>query len=169
MNLDNVDEILSYIPNITACLDAIDGASAKTALIAACVDRRIPIVTCGGAAGRKDPTRIRTQDLNRVQDDRLLGACRKNLRKYHGFSEGLPYHIKKAQKTKPRKWGIQAVYSSEIPKPLPKGENDKVSALRRCDGALGTACFVTGSLGFVAASRVVDMIANDRFVKPRRV
>ena len=31
----------------------------------------------------------------------------------------------------------------------------------RNDGALGTACFVTGTFGFVAASRVVEMIVDN--------
>jgi len=61
-------------------VDAIDGMYEKTALILACVNHGVPIVTCGGAAGRSDPTKIVTGDLTEVQEDRLLFKCRKELR-----------------------------------------------------------------------------------------
>ena len=46
-------------------------------------------------------------------------------------------------------------------------EGDPISSLRQCDGALGTACFVTGTYGFVAASKVVSMLVNQQLEKPR--
>jgi tRNA A37 threonylcarbamoyladenosine dehydratase len=42
------------------------------------------------------------------------------------------------------------------------------SSFRMCDsGTQGTACFVTGVFGFVAASQVVSMIAKNELKKPR--
>lgn len=165
ISTDNVHEVLDrMLPELDVCLDAIDGTKEKTALIAACTEKEIPIVTCGGAAGRLDPKFIEVDDLTRVDYDRLLRAVRKNLRKKYGFKKGL--EKKETLKGKrPKKWGIQAVYSTEMPKELPPGED--ASSLRRCDGALGTACFVTGTFGFVAASRVIDMLANDNMIVPR--
>jgi tRNA A37 threonylcarbamoyladenosine dehydratase len=163
---DNVQDILlgvSSVSGVSACLDAIDGARGKTSLIAACASLKIPIVTCGGSAGRTDPTKFVYDDLTRVQNDKLLAACRKDLRKHYGFEAGLSF--RELQQTKaPRKWRIQAVYSMETPKIVPQGTHG--SSMRRCDGALGTACFVTGTAGFVAAGLIVDMIANDKLKAP---
>ncbi|CAJ1958874.1 unnamed protein product [Cylindrotheca closterium] len=144
---DNVDEILTSIPNLTACLDAMDGAKGKCAMIAACCRYQIPIVTCGGSAGRTDPCAFVCEDLTRVNNDPLLSNCRKNLRKFHGFEAGVPANLLKKKLVKPpKKWNIQAVISTEPQKTLPKGEGS--SSLRRCDGALGTGVFVTGTSGF---------------------
>ncbi|KAL3817253.1 hypothetical protein ACHAXA_007107, partial [Cyclostephanos tholiformis] len=74
---------------LTACVDAIDGTREKTALLLACVRMGVPVVTCGGAAGRRDPTKVVVDDLTRVSEDRLLFKCRKSLRQDHGFA-GVP-------------------------------------------------------------------------------
>lgn len=162
----NVHDILdSILPDVNVILDAIDGRKAKTALIAACVEKKIPIVTCGGAAGKRDPTKIFASDLARVNGDDLLAAVRRNLRRDYGFSEGKKFRELKGKL--PKKWKIPAVYSTEETKDLTNVE-DKVGAFRRCDGALGTACFVTGTFGFVAAGQVVDMIAMNRFARPSK-
>jgi tRNA A37 threonylcarbamoyladenosine dehydratase len=165
---DNVHELLdSLLPDLDVVLDAIDTRKAKTALLAACVEKKIPIVTVGGAAGKKDPTKIQFEDLARVNGDGLLRSCRSNLRKFNGFSQGAKWADRQG-KNRPKKWRIPAVYSTEIIKELPKNADNTVGALRTCDGALGTACFVTGTFGFVAAGQVVDMIAQGKLLKPRK-
>jgi tRNA threonylcarbamoyladenosine dehydratase len=165
----NVQQILdSILPDVDVVLDAIDSRQAKTALIAACVDRHISIVTCGGAAGKRDPTRIVSDDLARVNGDDLLSAVRRNLRKTYGFSEGKKFRELKGKL--PKKWKIPAVYSTEDTS-LSRGTTTAAAATerRRCDsGGLGSACFVTGTFGFVAAGRVVDMIARNEYVRPRK-
>jgi tRNA A37 threonylcarbamoyladenosine dehydratase len=173
VSMDNVDEILTSIsPPVTACLDAIDGATSKTALIAACARHGIAVVTCGGSAGRTDPTQFVCEDLSRVTGDPLLSTCRKYLRRYHGFEEGTKFRGRKPHERKtPRKWKINAVFSTEPQKLLPNMESDDgndVSSLRRCDGALGTACFVTGTAGFIAAGKIIEMIANDEILIPKK-
>ena len=167
ISTDNVHEVIGQ-HNLTALLDAIDGSQEKSALLAACTDLGIPVVTCGGSAGRKDPTQILVNDLTEISGDKLLASCRKNLRKLYGFPKGMSFQEqqKKENKNKKRKWNIECVYSLEEQKRLPQGSD--ASSLRRCDGALGTACFVTGTSGFVAAARVIDMIAENRLVAPRR-
>ena len=162
---DNIDVILQSLPSIDICLDAIDGTKGKVSLIAACARYSIPIVTCGGSAGKTDPSKFVCEDLTKVEGDALLSACRKNLRKLYGFEQGLSFNDKKSQKS-PRKWNIRAVYSTEPVKDLPRGVD--ASSLRRCDGALGTACFVTGTSGFVAAGEVISQIARSKFITPRR-
>jgi len=162
---DNVYEIFGRLGNPAAIIDAIDGSTEKSALLAVSAEYEIPVVTCGSAAGKIDPTKIVCEDLTVVNGDKLLSNCRRKLRKEYGFAEGIPFRgIRKGKKVK--KWNIAAVYSLEKQKALPSGSD--ASSLRRCDGALGTACFVTGSFGFVAASRVVDMIANGKLKPPSR-
>ena len=160
-----VDVVDTLMPKVDVILDAIDGQIEKTALIAACCVRGVPIVTCGGAAGRSDPTKIIIDDLSKSADCRLLFRCKKALRdEYKLFQKGPS--TGNTKKYRPRKWKIAAVFSQELQKSVAQGE-DSVSALRRCDGALGTACFVTGTYGFVAASHIISMIVNDNLVKPR--
>jgi len=151
-------------PELDIILDAIDGATEKAALLAAACVHSLPILTCGGAAGRTDPTQIVCDDLTRCADCRLLFSCKKMLRdEYKLFTKG-PSEAREIRKFKARKWRIAAVFSTEVVK---KVEEDGGSSLRRCDGALGTACFVTGTYGFVAAGKVVEMIVQEQLVKPR--
>ncbi|KAL7531702.1 hypothetical protein ACHAWF_003876 [Thalassiosira exigua] len=176
----NAEELVaSFRPELAALVDAVDGASEKTALILACVKRGVPVVTCGGAAGRTDPTKIRVDDLTRVSEDRLLFKVRKSLRQEHGFPK-----VPVGTKTTVRKWRISSVYSLEVQRKAPPattatadgdgdgdGEGDggeTSSSFRTCDGALGTACHVTAAYGLAAAGRVVDMIAKDELVQPKR-
>ena len=165
VTIDNANTIIKSLqPQVTAVIDAIDGMYEKTSLILSCVENRIPIVTCGGAAGRMDPTKVVIDDLTKVEEDRLLFKCRKLMRQEHGFPKvAIPT---KGKKERVRKWRIFAVYSTEVQqKVLPKEDE---SSFRTCDGALGTACFLTGTYGFVAASKVVEMIAMDELVVPKK-
>lgn len=187
VSVENVHDILDQIQNttqaimddrgarrggITAVLDAIDGSKAKSALLAACVDASLPVVTCGGAAGYLDPTRIVCDDLTRVMDDKLLTSCRTNLRKYHNFPPGLPF----PQQEKTKRWNIPAVYSTEnldktmdpSSSSLSLQSSDSSSSLSECDSSVGSACFVTGTFGFTAAAKIVTGIAENTLKPPRR-
>jgi len=152
---------------LTGCIDAIDGMIEKTALILACVNHSIPIVTCGGAAGRMDPTQIVIDDLTKVSEDRLLFHCRKRLRQNHGFPKvPLPGQGKKARV---RKWRINSVYSTEVQQKMDNTKADMAtSSFRACDGFLGTGVFVTGCYGFVAATKIIEMIAMDSLIVPKK-
>jgi tRNA A37 threonylcarbamoyladenosine dehydratase len=102
-------------------------------------------------------------DITRSVEDRLLFWCRKNLRQKFGFAKGAD----PKKKIKPKRWGISTVFSTEVLRPISQASNGSPSSsLRTCDGPMGTACFVTGTYGFVAASRVVEMIANDDITVP---
>jgi tRNA threonylcarbamoyladenosine dehydratase len=148
----NANEILET--HFTAVMDAIDSPSLKCLLIALCRERAIPVVTCGGAGGRRDPTAIEVTDLAFSSSDRLLREVRRQLRRHHGFPRGA------------RPFGVECVLSREQPV-YPKG-NGEVCADRPeapdlrldCNSGLGTASFVTGAFGLVAASRVVRAIAE---------
>lgn len=136
-----------------AVLDAIDRPTLKALLIAGCRERGIPIVSAGGAGGRRDPTQIRIADLARVTHDRLLRVARDALRKKHGLPSG----------TK-KKFGVPCVYSPEAQVFPAKdgsvcGTAEPDADLRLdCRSGYGTACFVTGAFGFAAAAEIVRMI-----------
>lgn len=167
VTVNNTLEIFEQLESPSVVLDAIDGSQEKAALIAACVNGGVPIVTCGGAAGKRDPTQIVCEDLVSVSGDKLLSSTRKQLRQGYGFEKGVPLHETRVGKTrKPRRWNVDAVYSKESDKVV--GVSGIGSSLRRCDSALGTACFVTGTFGFVAASRVVEILVASNRVVPNK-
>jgi len=137
-------------PEFDYVVDAIDQFRNKAELIAACHEHDVPVVVCGGAGGRRDPTRIRVDDLTRTSGDRLLRMLRKLLRREYGFSRR-------------GKWKIACVYSDEPPLfPTADGsvcETRPEGTLRLdCASGFGTATFLTGTFGFLAASIVVSAL-----------
>jgi tRNA A37 threonylcarbamoyladenosine dehydratase len=137
-------------------LDAIDSPARKCLLIASCRGRKIPVITTGASGGRRDPTAVKVIDLADSANDRLLQEVRKKLRARHNFPRG------------GRRFGVECVISSE-PAVFPrkdgtvcaKSEPDPDLRLD-CASGFGTAAFVTGTFGFVAASRIVRIIAEGR-------
>ncbi len=143
-------------PRYDFVVDAIDSLRNKSLLIARCRDRQIPIITCGGAGGRRDPSAVRVADLTLTTHDRLLQQTRDKLRKDYGFPRG------------GKKFGVKAVFSPESP--VFPSRDGTVCARREasangkslrlnCDSGFGTATFVTGTFGFVAAAHVVQHLA----------
>lgn len=142
-------------------VDAIDNVTAKCHLLATCRQRGIRVVSATGAAGRWDPTAVKVADLSATYNDPLAASVRKILRQKHGFPAT-------------GEMGIPAVFSSEKPHepvPLaydgdegfscvcPNGDNDH----HTCDDrnvVWGTAGFVTGAVGLVAASVVVRALVQ---------
>lgn len=168
VNEENTLDILENIGPITALVDAIDGSTGKSALLGTCADLSIPVVTCGGAAGRRDPFQIICGDLVDVEDDRLLASCRRILRKNYGFPAGLSASQQRLTKKRMKKWRIPCVYTREAPPSKSSQDQSSASSFRLCDGSLGTACFVTGTYGFAAASIIVNMIAENNLLPPRK-
>jgi tRNA A37 threonylcarbamoyladenosine dehydratase len=144
------DELLSQpvssAPAYDCVLDAIDNTANKCLLIARWRKQGIPVVTVGGAGGRKDPTAIRIADLARTTHDRLLDAVRSRLRKEHGFPRG------------DELFGVSCVYSTEpmvSPETNPHCPPVPAGARLNCEGGYGSACHVTGAFGFAAAGEVI--------------
>lgn len=147
-------------PPFNAVVDAIDAVANKCRLIAACRTRALPLIACGGAGGRRDPTAIRLTDLADVTHDRLLSEVRKRLRREHEF----PAPGKKMK--------VPCVFSAEplvIPQrdgtvcaadAAPAEEGDPTPRRLNCDWGYGSATFVTGAFGFAAASWVVSQITQ---------
>ncbi len=139
-------------------VDAVDLMSHKALIIAGCRDRGLPCLTVGAAGGRRDPTQIRAGDLGDAENDLLLRQVRKKLRRDFGFLQGA---------TRGRmNFGVRCVWSGERPvfpwadgtcaATAEPGSNLKLD----CATGFGTAVFVTGAFGFVAAGEVVRLIAE---------
>ncbi|MBA2779311.1 tRNA cyclic N6-threonylcarbamoyladenosine(37) synthase TcdA [Billgrantia kenyensis] len=137
-------------------VDAIDSVVAKAALIAWCKRRKLPIVVAGAAGGQSDPTRIKVADLARTEHDPLLAKVRARLRRDYGFS-----------RNPKRRFSVECVYSEEqLVYPDAEGEiclqkpAAGVPTRLDCASGVGAATFVTGSFGFLAASRVLTRLAK---------
>ncbi|KAL7543446.1 hypothetical protein ACHAXR_012748 [Thalassiosira sp. AJA248-18] len=61
-------------------IDAIDDVPTKANLIAHCAKRNIRVISCMGAAGKADPTRVHISDLRSASRDPLATAVRQKLR-----------------------------------------------------------------------------------------
>jgi tRNA A37 threonylcarbamoyladenosine dehydratase len=134
-------------------LDAIDAVREKALCVSLCRTLQIPVITSGGAGGRRDPTQVRVDDLSRATHDRLLQSLRKSLRSDHGFPRG------------DKKFGVDCVFSPEPPVfPHKDGtvcdtrEEGGDQLKLDCRAGFGSATFVTGTFGFVAVARIVAHI-----------
>ena len=134
-------------------MDAIDTRAMKGLLIASCHAKKIPIVTTGGAGGRRDPTALCVADLTQATHCGLLVNLRKLLRAEYNFPRD-PKQL----------FGVDCVFSSESQVfPAPDGtvcETRQPGERLRldCSSGYGTASFVTGAFGFAAAAQVVKRI-----------
>jgi len=151
----NLEEHLEH--DFDVVIDAIDSIRFKAAMIAFCKRRKIRIVTTGGAGGRTDPLGVGISDLSRTRGDALAAKVRQRLRSAHGFSSN------------PRRsFGVDCVHSREQPVyPDGRGEVTQsrpgVPGVRLdCDMGYGSVVFVTGTFGFVAASRALSRALDAR-------
>lgn len=134
-------------------VDAIDSFRNKCLAVRLCRELSVPLVVCGGAGGRRDGSKVRVEDLARTSGDRLLHRVRKTLRQQHGFPRGK------------KSFDVPTVFSDEPPMfPAPDGgvcaeRAAGESLVLDCQTGFGTASFVTGVFGLLAAGVVVSGIA----------
>lgn len=147
---DHLNQRMSYV------IDATDSIKAKAAMIGFCKRNKIPIVTVGGAGGQIDPTQITVSDLSKTIQDPLAAKLRSFLRRHYGFSNNSK-----------RRFGVECVYSTEqLRYPTPDGQVcfqknlTDGSVKLDCAGGFGASVNVTASFGFVAASRVINKLAQ---------
>lgn len=149
----NADQILNA--DFQYVIDAIDDPSNKSLLIAKCCASGIPVLTVGGAGGKRDFGHIQVTDLGESGNDALLRMVRKRLRREHGFPQKGPF-------------GVPCIFSPEkVVFPWSDGSACEMrepgsSLALDCSSGFGTATFVTGVFGFAAAGEVVRRIASER-------
>ena len=147
----NLFELLPPDKPFDYVIDAIDSIRFKAALIYHCKRNKMPIITTGAGGGLTDPTQIQISDLSRTFNDPLAAKVRAQLRARHGFSRN----------TK-RYFGIECVFSSQ--QQVYPNADGSVGQQKPgihgvhldCSMGYGSATFVTGTMGFVAASRAIE-------------
>jgi tRNA A37 threonylcarbamoyladenosine dehydratase len=166
----NAQELLQ--PRFDFVLDAIDSPARKCVLIALCREKSIPVITAGASAGRCDPTAIELTDLAFSSHDRLMQEVRKKLRVRHGFPRSdKPFDVECVVSREPvvipvtqdscepagKARQTALTHSSRSGKLVSESKRD----LRMdCDTGFGSASFVAGAFGLIAASRIVQRIAG---------
>ena len=130
-------------------IDAIDETQNKLHLIHSCMQRKLPLVSAMGAAGRLNPAAVRTDDLSNTQMDPFAKNIRRQLRRKYGWTFSAPSHV-------------TAVYSTEVrnpnalaPRPSPLVENQDSPHGRK---TLGSAVFVTAVFGMHAAAAAIQKL-----------
>lgn len=156
------EALLESKPDVV--IDAIDNMTAKVHLLATCLELGIPVVSCLGAAGKVDPTKIKVADLSETHTDALARSLRKIMRQRGLLKEG-------------ELLGIPAVFSTEArhePQSLSYDGTagfrcicpTKGNELNSCDEKNlieGTVSFVTGTFGMIAASVAVNQLLQGVF------
>jgi tRNA A37 threonylcarbamoyladenosine dehydratase len=136
-------------------VDATDKLTNKCLLIVKSRERGYPVITVGGAGGKRDGTQVRVSDLAHTEQDELLRQVRRKLRREFGFPRGERVHF-----------GVPAVFSPENPVyPWADGtcsmEAEPGSSLvLDCASGFGTATAVTGAFGFAVAGEVIRALVS---------
>ena len=140
-----IDQILALKPDFV--LDAMDSVINKCLLVDTCKKLDQPILTTGAAGQRIDPTKIQVCDLNRTINDKLCKRMKRILKKDYGYFRlhKSPYHIPCVSSTE--------IVTNEI-------LSDEPSEIRNCQMNLGSASFVTGTMGFVASAFIVNKLTT---------
>jgi tRNA A37 threonylcarbamoyladenosine dehydratase len=142
-------------PRYDFVIDATDKLTNKCLIITGSRERGYPVLTVGGAGGKRDGTAVRVADLAHSVQDELLRQVRRKLRRDCGFPRG-----------QDEPFGVACVYSPEKPVfPWTDGtcsaEPEPGSSLQLdCASGFGTATHITGAFGLAAAGAVVDRIAS---------
>jgi tRNA A37 threonylcarbamoyladenosine dehydratase len=132
-------------------IDAIDETQNKLHLIHSCMQRKLPLVSAMGAAGRLNPSAIRSGDLADTQMDPFAKNIRRQLRRKYGWTFSSLTHV-------------TAVYSTEIrnpnalaPRPSVVVENQDSPHGHK---TLGSAVFVTAVFGMHAAAAAIEKLRD---------
>jgi tRNA A37 threonylcarbamoyladenosine dehydratase len=141
--------VAALLPAADVVLDCIDDVRAKAALIAHCRAQGIAVITCGGAGGRTDPTRIHRDDLARAHGDPLLSKLRYRLRRENGFPREGSHRTPK--------FGVDAIFTDEPPR---RPAEDCDPAARLACAGFGSSVAVTAAIGFAATAIALDRLCR---------
>lgn len=122
-------------------IDAVDTVTAKLALVEACQEVDVPIISSMGAGNKLDPTAFEVADIYKTSVCPLAKVMRRELKKRN---------IKH----------LKVVYSKEIPQEAKEDENfvsDEVRARRAVPGSIA---FVPSVAGLILAGEVIKDISK---------
>ncbi len=153
----NIDDYLSPARGYDYVIDAIDSIKFKACMINHCKRKKIPVITTGGAGGLNDPARIEVADLAKTYNDPLASKVRSTLRRDYGFTRNLK-----------KNFGVECVFSTQqqvYPKADGTVSQEKPGihgVSLDCSFGYGSASFVTGTFGFIAAARAINKTLQKR-------
>lgn len=130
-------------------VDCIDSVDCKVELIAAAVEKKIPVYASCGAGGRLDPSQVHTGDLFDTENDGLARVCRSRLRK-RGIKPG----------------EVMVVHSKE--KGLPPLEPQRQESGGRDRAMNGTMSYMPPLFGLLLSAAVIRAILNPEHNKAQR-
>jgi tRNA A37 threonylcarbamoyladenosine dehydratase len=138
-------------PSPDYVLDAIDHFTAKAALITACRQLAIPVISSMGAANKLDPTKIEVSDISASKNCRMARSMRRIL-KDSGITSG-----------------VQVVYSTELHRELDPTSSsacgsdcicpNKAEQTFRCEHRrviLGSISYIPAIFGLTMAGVVIN-------------
>lgn len=134
---DRMIELLNH--NYDYVVDAIDTLSPKVFLIYHCVQMGHKIISCMGAGGRVDPTKLAIADISKTYNCKLAFSLRKRLR-HMGVTKG-----------------VNAVFSSEL---VEKSSVMEVTNESNKKSTVGTISYMPALFGIYCASKVIRDLAN---------
>lgn len=147
---DNMKSLIGKQHHVV--IDAMDAAHIKARLVAYCLAIKVRLITVGSSGGKRDPQQVRVADLGRTESDPMLVKIRTQLYRHFNFS-----------RDKNRKFRVDAVFSTEqmvYPKPDGSVCMDKqfleAGVKLDCAGGFGSSVMVTGTFGFVAATKAIE-------------
>lgn len=120
-------------------VDAIDTVSPKVFLICHCVELGHKIISCMGAGGRVDPTKLQIADISKTYNCKLAKTIRKRL------------HRKGIDK------GVNVVFSSEL---VDKSSVIEVDDEENKKSTVGTISYMPALFGIYCASKVIRDLAE---------
>jgi tRNA A37 threonylcarbamoyladenosine dehydratase len=141
--------------NYDYIIDAIDSLENKCLLASLCRQKNIPLITTGGAAGKRDALQVQILDLGKSFNDSLLFQMRKKLRLEYNFEKPSGHSLASR-----KDFNLMSVFSpeEEVKSPIPEGcEIQK----RNCDWGMGSTTHVTATFGMAAAGFVINELTKD--------
>ena len=141
-------------PKYDFVVDATDKLSNKCAIITGCRDRGLPVLTVGGAGGKRDGTAVRVSDLAFSVQDELLRQVRRKLRREFAYPRdpAAPFDVACVWSPEKPVYPWSDGTCSTAPEP---GE----SLALDCASGFGTTTAVTGAFGLAAAGEIVTRLA----------
>ena len=143
LNPERMEEVIQA-GNFDYILDCIDSVSPKLALIKAAKKNKIKIVSCMGAGGKLDPSKLMVRDISKTRNCFLAKQVRKRLKK-EGINKG-----------------FRCVFSTEI---------QREDSLKMTDGSnykksfYGTISYMPAIFGLYAASEVIRYLIQDKIAE----
>ncbi|MCG7279949.1 tRNA threonylcarbamoyladenosine dehydratase [Chryseobacterium taklimakanense] len=137
LNPENMGEILDS-QNFDYVLDCIDSVSPKLSLIKESRRRKIKIISCMGAGGKMDASKIQVKDISKTYNCYLAKQVRKRLKRESNLQKG-----------------FKCVFSSEL---------QREDSLKLTDGTnfkrsfYGTISYIPAAFGLFAAGEVINYL-----------